>query len=324
MEQNKEEVSKGGGLKNKGNIFALAFLLLLAGSYAYSFQKDALRENEDAIKEQTKKFVQDNLVQPGTELEIEEFVKENGLYKLTLSVAGQKIETYVTEDGKKFFPQVIDLDKDAQAQTASDSPKVVAEAAVKKDVPEVDLFVMSYCPYGVQAEKGILPVVEKLGSKIKFNLRFVDYILHGKQEFDENLNQSCIQKEEPAKFNDYLACFAKDGDAAKCAASAGINKAKIASCVSQYDEKFDEKIQTPPFGVDKELNDKYGVQGSPTLVINGSVLDSGRDSASYLKAICSGFSNKPEECAAALSSETPAPGFGDGKTANANAASCGQ
>ncbi|KKU55593.1 MAG: hypothetical protein UX75_C0004G0030 [Candidatus Moranbacteria bacterium GW2011_GWE2_47_10] len=311
-------------MKNKNSVFVFVFLLLLAASYVYSFQKNAGKENEAAIKEQTKKFVEQNLVQPGTEVEIDESKKEGGLYKLTLSVSGQKIETYVTEDGKKFFPQAIDLDKAADPQTASSAPAPVTEAAVKKDVPEVDLFVMSYCPYGVQAEKGILPVVEKLGSKIKFNLRFVDYILHGKQEFDENLNQSCIQKEEPAKLNAYLTCFAKEGDAEKCATTAKINKSKISTCISQSVEKFDDKSKTPSFGVDSKLNDKYGVQGSPTLVINGTLLDSGRDSASYLKAICSGFSDQPEECAASLPSETPTPGFGDGKTANANAASCGQ
>ena len=178
---------------------------------------------------------------------------------------------------------------------------------------------------GVQAEKGILPVVQKLGSKINFKVKFVSYTLHGKKEFDENLNQYCIQKEEPSKFNDYLACFAKEGDPAKCASSTKINAVKTASCISATDkqfkltENFSASGQSSPFNIDKELNDKYGVKGSPTLVVNGQVLEAGRDSASLLKTICSGFSNQPAECNSAMSSDTPTPGFGAGTAGAANA-----
>jgi len=48
---------------------------------------------------------------------------------------------------------------------------------------------MSYCPYGTQIEKGILPVINALGNKIKFSLKFVDYAMHGKKEIDENSRQ---------------------------------------------------------------------------------------------------------------------------------------
>ncbi len=49
---------------------------------------------------------------------------------------------------------------------------------------------MSYCPYGTQAEKGILPVVALLGDKIDFKLRTVHYVLHGDKEDLENKNFS--------------------------------------------------------------------------------------------------------------------------------------
>lgn len=319
-------------LKNKSNvIFVAVFALLVLGSFAYSYQKNGIKKNETAIKEKTEKFIKENLVQAGTELKIADFQKEGDLYKMTVSVGTQDIVAYVTKDGKKFFPQVVDLDKKNETAEASNKAKPVAEASQKKDVPEVELFVMSYCPYGVQAEKGILPVVKKLGSKVDFKIKFVGYTMHGKKEVDENVNQYCIQKEEPAKFANYLECFAKDSDSAKCATSAKINTSKINACVAAADKEF--KItetsngggQTPKFNINKKENDSYGVQGSPTLVVNGTVIDSGRDSDSFMKAICSGFTNKPEECNASISAVAPAPGFGDGKaTAAAPAASCGQ
>ncbi|MBU3941884.1 MAG: hypothetical protein KKF74_03150, partial [Nanoarchaeota archaeon] len=47
----------------------------------------------------------------------------------------------------------------------------------KKDKPEVELFVMSHCPYGTQIEKGMLPVARLLGDKIDFNIRFCSYAM---------------------------------------------------------------------------------------------------------------------------------------------------
>ena len=331
---------KSGLLKPKKSIMDMRnivlvaiFLVLIGGSYAYSYQKKNAQKNMEAIKQKTENFIKENLVQPGTDIAITDFVKENNLYKLTASVGKQSIVAYVTEDGKNFFPQVIDMEKNNDTAAASSGVTPAAEASVKNDVPEVELFVMSYCPYGVQAEKGILPVIEKLGSKINFSVKFVNYTLHGKPEFDENLNQYCIEKEEPGKFIDYLACFNKEGNSAKCVTSAKINNAKIASCISVTDkqfkltENFTASGQTSPFDIHKDLNTEYGVKGSPTLVVNGQVLNAGRDSASLLKTICSGFTDKPVECDAALSSDTPAPGSpgsNDGQAANSGggSASC--
>ncbi|HMN19207.1 MAG TPA: thioredoxin domain-containing protein [Candidatus Moranbacteria bacterium] len=329
--ENKKTVRQVISENKKEVIAVLIFLVLLAGSFVYSYQKKKLEKNEQSIRDNTEKFIKENLVQAGTDLKINDFQKEGGLYKMTVSVGTQEIVAYVTKDGKKFFPQVIDMDKKNETPDSSAKTKAAAEASQKKDIPEVELFVMSYCPYGVQAEKGILPVVKKLGSKIDFKIKFVGYTMHGKKEVDENVNQYCIQKEEPAKFISYLECFDKENDGAKCIASAKINKAKISACVAATDKEF--KItetangggQTPKFNINKKENDAYGVQGSPTLVVNGTVIDSERDSDSFMKAICSGFTNKPEECNGSISSVAPAPGFGDGKSAGAApAASCGQ
>ncbi|MDD5463633.1 MAG: hypothetical protein PHP62_00610 [Candidatus Moranbacteria bacterium] len=299
--------------------FAL-FIILVLGSYGFSYAKKAAANNEAVLKDKTEKYIKDNLVKPGTDLKITDFAKEGNLYKFTVSVGGQNVVSYLTGDGKKLLLNPIDLDQQSggspSSAPASATPAPAAEVSQKNDKPEVELFVMSLCPYGVQAEKGILPVIQKLGSKINFSLKFVDYTLHGKKEFDENLNQYCIQKEEPAKFNDYLASYVKGGDAVASATSAKIDSAKNTACIAATDKQFkltDNFVASgsSPFNIYKDLNDKYGVQGSPSLVVNGQLVDSGRDSASLLKTICSGFSNQPEECKAALSSASPTPGFGN-------------
>lgn len=331
--EKKEEKEVDKGVKNKKPLvkrkkkpmaFGMGILLLVVIAVGCYFAWD-YKETENAKKVQasTEAFIQENLVAPGTDLEVASFVEESGMYKMSLSVGGQNVDAYITKDGAKLFPQAIDLTKtDSEDGSTAPTSAPVSEVTNKQDVPVVELFVMSYCPYGTQMEKGILSVAETLGSKIKFDVKFVSYVMHGEDEFKENIYQYCVQKEEPAKFLGYLGCFNTDGDSEKCATSNKINTAKIASCIEATDTEFSltkdfdsapKGSSYPPFNIHKDLNVKYGVEGSPTLVVNGETVASGRDSASILKTICSGFTNAPEECQAELSSVAPTPGFGDGE-----------
>lgn len=314
--------------KNKTAVAIVVLLILIAASVGYKYLPKKTDIGPVAAKEKITKFISENLVQPGTKVDISELTEENGLYKMDISVASQKITAYMTKDGSKFFPQMIDLNEDASknADPAKNAVPEKTEAEAKTDVPTVDLFVMSYCPYGLQMERGILPAIESLGNKIKFNLKFVNYTLHGQKEVDENVRQYCVQKTQPAKLDSYLKCFWKDskGTSDVCMKNVGINAAQIASCVSETNKQFNPSEKA--FNINKEETDKFGVQGSPTLVVNGTTIASGRDSASVLKAICSGFSNQPKECSAKLSSTSPVAGFDDQASAskgNSAPASCG-
>ncbi len=68
----------------------------------------------------------------------------------------------------------------------------------------------------------------------------------------------------------------------------------------------------PRFNVEADLNTKYGVRGSPTLVINDKVVSINRSPEAYKEAICSAFTNPPEECNQKLSESPTSPGFGGG------------
>ncbi len=332
---NNDSKEKNPSFRRWGNfIFPAIVVLAVAGlavyGYFYVSKKSGLSDKE-AVRVKAEKFINENLVASGTQATIKDIIEENGLYKVTVSVAGQDITSYVSKDGKNFFPQVLNMDSDAtQNQPAEQNNN---QPVGKKDVPEVDLFVMSYCPYGLQAEKGILPVVDLLGSKIKFNLKFVNYAMHGEKEIDENVRQYCIEQQGAAKLNGYLKCFVEQGDSAACLKSEKIDSGVLSSCVAATDaqfkikEKFKDQNswvgdQYPPFDIFKDDNVKYGVQGSPALVINGTLVSSGRDPQSLLTAICSGFSTPPSECDQKLSSDAPSPGFGAG-TGSSDNASCG-
>ncbi len=333
--------------QNKTTVAIVILVIVVAASFGFVKYAQYLKKNDigvTGVKVKVEQFIKDNAPQQGAGITVKSVVKEAGLYKVTIDANKQEIITYITTDGSKFFTQPpTDLNAaktDAQANNVQTTPdKVVADQ--KQDMPEVKLFVMSYCPFGTQIEKGILPVLSALGSKIKFNLEFVNYSMHNskaqndRKELDENLRQYCIQKNQPTKLNAYLGCFLKKGQGteAACITSTGVNAAQVASCMTQSDTQFnvtkdfnDESSyqgQFPKFEVNQEDNVKYGVQGSPTLVVNGTTLSPGRDSESLLKAICSGFKTAPKECAQALSTTAPSTGFGDGTAAaGAAPASC--
>lgn len=227
----------------------------------------------------------------------------------------------------------IDDNGDGKIDCADESCKSQWQCMEKKDKPEVELFVMSHCPYGTQIEKGILPVVDTLGSKISFAVKFCDYAMHGETEIKEELQQYCIETEQNAKYFYYLNCFLKEGKSDECVSSVGIDKVKLTACITATDKTYNVtknfadkttwKGNYPSFNVFKTDVDKYKVQGSPTLVINGVIAESARDSASLLNAICTGFKVKPTECNATLSSAAPTPGFGFDTTTTAAAAGAG-
>jgi hypothetical protein len=276
----------------------------------------------DEASDKTLDFINTQLLGGQATAELEDANEESNLYKVSMNLNGQMIDSYVTKDGKLLFPQAISMDE-LELLDVEEEPEPVQEQP-KAEVPKVELFVMSHCPYGTQIEKGILPVVELLGDKIDFELKFCDYAMHGEVEVREQLNQYCIQKEQSDKLLDYMMCFLEEGRSDNCLAKVGIDRSKLNTCLTETEEEYgileNLRDQTtwkgnfPTFNIYKDDVDKYSVSGSPTLVINGVAVRASRDPASLLNAICDGFEVPLEECNEELSSETPSPGFGFSET----------
>jgi hypothetical protein len=272
------------------------------------------------------------MLQPGMSAELIDVTEKNGIYEINFSIEEREYSTYVTKDGALLF---IDTPIDtAQWESAVVRPEE-EPTATKSEEPEVELFVMSHCPYGTQAEKGIIPAVQALGDSIDFKIRFVYYAMHGETEVVEQTRQYCIQEEQSEKFLDYLTCFLADGKGDECLEVVEIDTEQLDSCVESADAEFDITANLedqsswlngrfPLFSTDAEKNTLYGVSGSPTLVINGAKVSSSRDPASYLEAICEHFNEPPEECQANVSSSAPSPGFGYSESGSASSdAQCG-
>ncbi len=244
-----------------------------------------------------------------------EVSEESGLYKVVVEYQGDSIPLYTTKDGKYFIQGVVPLTGEVIKQNSQDStPKEVP----KSDKPQAELFVMTYCPYGTQAEKGFIPFIEAMGDLIDAKIRFVHYFMHGDDEEQETYRQTCIREEQPEKYLTYLRAFLEEGDFNYALTKAGIDSVKLNNCISSGKGK-------EYYELDSSLSEQYGVRGSPTLVVNGVIVPSGRSSDAFLQTICSAFNNAPSECSSlTLNSETPNPMWGwDSSTNTGTTASCG-
>ena len=139
---------------------------------------------------------------------------------------------------------------------------------------EVELFVMSFCPYGVEAEKQLIPILREFSNKVDFKLRFIANEVddgprpfeasHGVAELEENIRQAVIAAHAPDKLFDYLLCRAKHlkGSWEKCALEVSIDAAEIQRLVDRPETEalFRENIRR---------GHELKVYGSPTLYVDG-------------------------------------------------------
>ena len=271
----------------------LAVLLIISvatGGFKFSLGSNNVIDN-------TLTFINEQMLRSGTEATLDGYEEIDGVYKLNLVVSlnnlSQKVESYVTKDGKMFFPSGVNLEE------------LKPVKPVLSDKPKVDLFVMSQCPYGVLAEQSFGPVLKLFKERIDFNLYFIASetnnvftSLHGQAEVDEDIRQVCAIKYYPDKYLDYVLCVDKDYKNVgtvweKCATDNGLDKEKIKSCWqgTEGKELFKKNI---------EVGNKLKVSGSPTIYVNDVPYQGGRSSDEFKEGICNSFKSKPKECGETL------------------------
>ena len=155
--------------------------------------------------------------------------------------------------------------------------ELLASRIVRMGKPTLELFVMSYCPFGVQAEEKIIPIVKKFGDQIDFKLRFIAgeketislnditpfTSLHGYPEVAENIRQLLIAQEYPDLYLDYILCRGKKLDKSweDCAEKLGIDLTKI--------QKLFETPETEQlFRNNIKRAEALGIRASPTILVD--------------------------------------------------------
>jgi len=297
---------------------ALTILVATGCSLNFPQTKTKTLSSEEA-KTKVTDFINNNLMQPGTKVSIKEITEDGDLYKVVVNMPnGQEITSYISKDGKKFFPQVMEIDE-IEGKAKENSNSASAGDAPKTDKPKVELFVMAFCPYGVIAEKAMGPAYDLLKDKADINVRYIASIegddiskvksLHGPIEGTEDARQLCILKNyDKDTLWKYITdldenCYPiyRKGDEVykecytKSAKQAGIDINKVDECVLKEGPSLIKEQD--------KISKDYGVSGSPTIIINGTKVNPARNPEGFKTAICNAFNEQPEECKTVLSTE---------------------
>ena len=318
----------------KKNSFVITVLggiiVILVAVLAYQFIAKSGGLATLSKEEITKKIVSaiGKEVGDASQVSVDKIELEGTLYTVSLSVLGQKYESYATLDGEYLFPQKISLNPP--------KPKEIP----KTEKPNVKLFVMSYCPYGNQAEDAIVPVVNILKDKVDFELHYVIYSnygqkypkdcldkenkycsMHGIQELNQGVRELCVQKYQKEKLWDFVKemnanSTSQDSDSKweAIAKKLGIDTAKVKTCqkneaTALLDQEIaltakSYQVQDP---ASHQNNETEKISGSPTIIINDMYYDGSRSTTAYQDTICKTFVTAPTQCSSTLQESTTTP-----------------
>jgi len=228
-------------------------------------------------------------------------------YGVNYTIQGQQGVLHITKDGK-YIGQMSEFPK-----TTTPTTETPASTAVpKSDKPKVELYVWGYCPYGVQAQGPMAQVAQLLKASADFEI-VPYYDGHGAYETQQNQIQLCIQKLAKDKYWSYAAKFVSDvytkcssvktedcdkTESIKVMKAVGIDSTKIMSCVSSDGDTLAAAASAKA--------QQAGVQGSPTVTINGVIANAARSAEAYKAAVCAAFNNAPSACSSKLDSTAAA------------------
>ena len=266
--------------------------------------------SKDQAAQKTVDFI-NNYVVTGETVSSSSIDEVSGLYVVQTLYKGNKIPIYISKDGKfiDFGRGMINInDFETQAKTNAQQP--TQQEIPKTDKPKVQLFVMSQCPYGVQAEQPMGDVLKLLKDKIDFELHFIATAnsdgtftsLHGEPEVNGDLMQVCAMNQNPNNYFDFVLCLDKDPqnmdkNLEQCANSNGLDANKLKVCWQGDEGKqlLTENIKA---------SEENSVSGSPTILINGVNYQGQRTAEAFKQGICSGFNSQPNECSQTLTTQT--------------------
>ena len=169
-----------------------------------------------------------NLISASNASTLVSVTEKNGMYLVESRSSARSYGFYVTKDCNLLFinpynlkstPTPASSPKTTTSPKPTTSPTPVPEP-VKSSRPSIELFVMSFCPFGVQAENAMAPVVDLLGAKADITVHYIATVngdtfdsvksLHGPTEAKEDLRQLCIAKYYPQELWPYLVDFNKN------------------------------------------------------------------------------------------------------------------
>jgi len=172
------------------------------------------------------------------------------------------------------------------------------------------VFIMSDCPYGKEAVKALVPVIEAMPS-LEYEINYIvtdngdgTFIsLHGEYEVEENIRQLCAKEQGNEEFLAYTLCRSENGvrdvDWNACADEVGLDKTALEVC-------FTGDLGKELLSENAVIANDLGIGASPTWLANNRYQFSGITSDVVQGNVCI-YNPDLEGCDEALSGDAAVP-----------------
>jgi glutaredoxin len=328
MEPSKHrEAGSGSGKKNPviglGMVAGGAVILIIAvlfGVFLIGNSGGGSAVSPHSCGQRVMAYVNANMVPQGTSAELISVTAANDRYEIITRYQGTEIPLYATRDCMFFTTGTswIPLPGTCDTGAGTCSPAPVQSSPITSSRPTVELYVMSFCPYGVQVENTMKPVVDLLGDFADIRVRYIATVtgesitsagsLHGNAEAVEDARQLCIAKYAPADYWNYLMafntrCYPTWYDAGTLDPCRNNVSIALSIPVDIIDRCAAGSEGLHLLKTDESSTLAVRAFSSPTLLINGQRYGGARTSEAIKQAICSHFDAQPSACDTVLSSQ---------------------
>ena len=208
-------------------------------------------------------------------------------------------EWHLLRLGAKWDPtaEICDNKKDdtGNGKVDCDDPTCAQQLVCREEKKkQLDVFVMSQCPFGVRALDAMDEVLKNFGDEMNFKIHFIAdedpnspsgfRALHGEPEVRENIRELCAIKHyaKGRKYMDYILCRNKNirsEDWKACTGKNGIKASVIEKCSTGAEGK---KLH----GDDIKIAKSLGIGASPTWLANNKHKFSGVDPETIKRNFC--------------------------------------
>ena len=325
VEHIEEEESNMWGDTGLWRFVGIALLVLLIVSIftnGFHFGTTTVKNtlSKEAAAKQAMDFINTNLLQPGLTVALQGNDDVGDLYKLKLAVGGQIIDSYVTKDGRLFFPQGLSLTEAKPNPSPTQQPAAPAPTKVdvsadddpfkgNKDAPITIIEFSDFqCPFCERFFSGALPEIEEKYIKTgKAKLVFRDFPLESIHPNARPAAEAANCANEQGKFWEFHDQLFKNQ-----ASLSDSNYKLWAQQLGLDSKKFNDCVDTKKYAaeVSKDLADGNvaGVSGTPAFYVNGKELSGAQPFTAFQQVIEAELAamKKPAEAKPAAPAEAKA------------------